>query len=386
MKRLAALLLPALLVVGCSSVEEIATNVLPPSEARPPQALNDFRPEIRVRTLWQQETGSRSHEPHLRLTPAIDGNTLFVAGGNTVSAWDKTTGKPRWQKHLNTTISGGISTGEGAVYFGTSGGTAVALDQRSGEMRWNSPLHSEILAISPAQSGRVVFRTSDGRLHGLSAHSGESFWRKTRSGKALALRGAGTPILVGSMVVAGFDSGVVTAFDLQSGNALWEATLAIPSGNGEFGAMTDVDGKLSAVGEALFAASYNGQIAGINMRSGIMVWSAPYSSSTGVTADNSGVYTSNAAGNVWRLEPRTGSPQWKLDALVGRSPTAPALAGNYVVIGDNEGYLHWVNRTTGQLAARTRGDSAGYTAAALQDGNVTYTLGRGGLLSAFVVE
>ena len=386
MKAVIAVILTSFAVTGCANLQDVATAVIPPSEALPPQTLKDFAATAKTHTLWQVETSSSSSESFLHLTPVIVEHTVFVAGGNSASAWDKTTGNKRWQTPLDVGVSAGVSSGEGNVYLGTNNGQAVALDQQTGQIRWHSRLSSQVLAISPAREGMVVFRTNDGRLHGLSTQNGEVLWTQARPAKSVALSGAGTPIIVGSMVIAGFDSGVVTAFDLHTGNALWEATLAIAQGTGDMSRMTDVDGKLSTVGEALFAASFNGQIAGINMRSGAIAWSAPYSSYTGVEADNNGLYTCNAEGDVWKLDPRTGTPLWKQAELERRQPTTPTLQGNYLVVGDTDGYLHWLNTSNGALAARLRGDSAGYTSAPVVDGNTLYTFGRSGLLFAISVE
>lgn len=236
-----------LTLVGCGTVEQATTNILPASSAHPPKALQAFSPTADVRLLWQANAGRGSGKDYVRINPHVDDNLIFVAGGN----------------------------------------------------------------------------------------------------------------------------------------ALWEATLSIPQGTNDFTRMTDVDGKLKAQGAALFAASYNGQIAGIDMRNGNIGWSAPYSSYTGVDAAPNGLYTTNAIGDLWKLNPQSGTPLWKMDDLEYRQPTAPTVVGNYLVVGDAEGYLHWVNASSGQLAARSRGDSAGYIAAPIQDGNVVYTLGRGGVLSAF---
>lgn len=72
-----------------------------------------------------------------------------------------------------------------------------------------------------------------------------------------------------------------------------------------------------------------------------------------------------------------------MDDLQRRQPTAPTLLGQYLVIGDYQGYVHWVNTSNGQIAARVQGDKAGYTVAPVKDGNTVYTLGKNGLLSAF---
>lgn len=386
MKRITAALLMALAVSGCSSISQMTSAVIPAKDSNPPKALKEFKPTASVRSLWQVSTGSGTGKDYVRIHPYVDEGAVFVAGGRSASAWSKSNGGRIWQTAIDGDVTAGVNGGEGGVFVGTAAGKAIALDRQTGQPRWQTAVGSEVLAVSPARHGVVVFRTSNGGLHGLAVENGQILWQEGRKSPTLSLRGASTPVVVGNMVIAGFDSGVVTAFDMRSGEGLWEVTLSVPRGSSDLDRMTDVDGEMKALGEALFAASYNGRIAGINMRNGNIAWAAPYSSYTGVDADPNGLYTSSDAGDLWKLDPQTGNPVWKMDDLQRRLPTAPALLGNYLVVGDKEGYLHWINASNGQLAARLRGDSAGYTVAPQQDGNSVYTLGRSGLLSAFSIQ
>lgn len=382
MKPIFAAVLAALLISGCSTFQQ----VLPAKDMNPPKALKEFKPTVGVKTLWQVSTGSSAGKDYVRINPYIDENTVIVAGGRSVSAWNKNNGAKLWQVGLDEELSGGVSGTGSLILVGSNNGGAFALDRQSGKVVWKQRLTSEVVAISPPANGIAAFRTSDGRLSGLNLQSGEVLWQQVRQGSPLSLRGASTPVTVGGMVIAGFDSGVVTAFDMQSGRALWEATLSVPRGQGDLDSVTDVDGKMKAVGEALFAASYNGLIMGINMRDGKPAWSAPYSSYSGLDADANGVYTTSVSGLFWKLDPQTGKPVWKMDDLERRQLTAPTIVGNYVVVGDYKGVLHWINTSTGLLSARVQGDPAGYTVAPVLDGNVVYTLGRSGVLSAVALQ
>lgn len=381
MKPIFAAVCIALSLAGCSTVQQ----VLPAKDTNPPKALKEFTPTANVRTLWQASTGSTSGKDYVRINPHVDETAVFTASGRSASAWNKSGGRI-WLSPVDEDITGGVSGDADSIYFGTGSGSAVALDRQSGKLRWSVRLSSEVLAVSPSSQGVVAFRTSDGALHGISAQTGEIVWQQMRKSPVLSLRGAGVPVLAGNMVIAGFDNGVVTAFDMQSGKPLWEATLSEPQGRSDLDKITDVDGKLKVLGEALFVASYNGKLAGINMRKGSAVWSAPYSSFTGVDADPNGLYTTSAEGDLWKLSPQSGQPMWKMDDLQRRLPTAPTLAGGYVVVGDKDGFIHWVNSDNGHFVARVRGDTAGYTSPPVADGNVVYTLGRSGLLSAFSAQ
>src|SRR5690606_2093872 len=60
------------------------------------------------------------------------------------------------------------------------------------------------------------------------------------------------------------------------------------------------------------------------------------------------------AGTVWALDRNNGSALWKQEALARRWLTTPALQGDYIVVGDIEGYLHWIRASDGVIAGRDR--------------------------------
>lgn len=382
MKPVFAAICIALSLTGCSTL----TQLFPAKDANPPKPLKEFSATANVRTLWQVNTGNSTGKDYVRIHPYVDDGAVFVGGGNSASAWSKTNGGRIWQTTLDGDVTGGVSGGAGGIFLGTGNGRAIGLDRATGKVMWNVQLSSEVLAVSPVSNGMVVFRTSDGAVHGVSTQTGEVRWQQIRQTPVLSLRGAGVPVLAGNMVIVGFDRGMVTAFDMQNGNALWEATLSVPRGESDLDKIIDVDGKMKALGSALFAASYNGQIAGINMRDGKPAWNEPYSSYTGLDADSNGLYTTSSEGTLWKLLPQTGKPVWKMDDLERHQPTAPSIVGNYVIVGDKDGFIHWVSTATGQFAARTHGDTAGYTISPVVDGGTVYTFGRSGLLSAFTVQ
>jgi outer membrane protein assembly factor BamB len=68
--------------------------------------------------------------------------------------------------------------------------------------------------------------------------------------------------------------------------------------------------------------------------------------------DGDTLYVTTADSTVVALSRRDGTPVWSQDAMIRRSLTAPALADGALVVGDFEGYLHWLDINTGQLLAR----------------------------------
>lgn len=368
-------------LTACSSF----SSLMPAKDSNPPKELTALQATANAQTLWKVSTGN-SDKAYVRLYPYVDEALVIVAGGGSASAWDKRTGASIWKTPISEEITGGVNGGEGLIFLGSSEGSAIALDRQTGKVRWIEHLNSEVLSVSAASKGRVIFRTGDGQLSGLSTQTGEIVWQQIRETPALSLRGAGIPLIVSGAVVAGFDNGTVTAFDVETGTGLWEAILSVPRGSSDVDKIIDVDGRIKPVGSALFAASYNGQIAGIRLQDGALGWSQPYSSYAGVDADASGLYSTDVEGNLWKINPQTGAPIWKMDDLQRRTPTAPTILGSYLVVGDYAGYVHWINSSNGQTVARLQGDTAGYTVPPVSDGQVIYTFGKSGVLAAHALK
>jgi outer membrane protein assembly factor BamB len=371
---------------GCSGQSFPGSQIFSQQEKIIPlKVLKKITPTVTIKTRWQVQTGSAA--TNSKIYPFISNQVVVVAGNTRISAWDKNSGKSLWSKSIGESISGGVNGGNGLVFVGTDHGNAIALNETTGKTVWIKHLGAEILSVSIAKNGRTVFRTIDGKLHGISTQTGDIVWQQQQLTPVLSLYGASVPVLAGPYVIAGFDNGKLASYELQSGTSVWETTLILPRGDNELDRMVDVDGKLTALGSAMFTTSFHGRVSGIDLKTGNVHWAKKHSSYTGADANTEGVYTADEAGNVWKLAPQTGQPIWKMNDLVRRSPTAPSLIGsNLIVIGDKDGNLHFINTNNGQFAARIKGDATGYHVASAVEGHTVYSLGRGGLLTVNVIS
>jgi outer membrane protein assembly factor BamB len=85
--------------------------------------------------------------------------------------------------------------------------------------------------------------------------------------------------------------------------------------------------------------------------------------------------------SVHGIELSGGIEQWSNTDLTGRRITAPAVIGGNVVVGDEYGYLHFMNMATGSMSGRLEVGSDVY-AAAVVAGDTLYVQTRDGTLLA----
>lgn len=305
-----------------------------------------------VTEAWGYDIGAAG-SLNERLQVAVANGRAFVASGDgMLVALDAETGEPIWRRELDRPLSGGPAAGEGLVVIGSREGRLFGLSAENGETLWTSVLTSEVLAPADIGQGVVVVRTNDGKLFALEPDTGERRWVYDRNVPSLSLRGHSSPVLVGGGVVAGFDNGRLAALTLDEGTPVWEATIGVSQGRTELERMVDIDADPVIDGTDVYAASYQGRVAALNLRNGRIAWARDISAHSGLTADESRVYVSDEQGRIWALDRATGASVWRQDALAGLEITGPVQFGDYIVVGAGDGNLYWLSRRDGTIVDR----------------------------------
>lgn len=374
-RALAATGIALTLLSGCSSSSRIEKEL--------PTPLGEFAPQRQVREVWSTSLGSLTGKYDARLAPVLSGDTLYVAAADgTVRALAAGDGRARWEVDVDATVTGATGVGDGLVLVGTLKGDVIALDAASGARRWVSKVSSMVQSAPAARDGVVVVQSIDGKLTGLSAADGKRLWVSVRDEPALSLHGTGAPVIAGDFALAGFASGKIVAVALRDGKLLWEHTVAPPRGRNEIERLVDVDASLLLSGSTLFAVAYQGRLVAIDMRSGRPTWTRDVSSHASMDADRSGVYVSDAGGDVQSFDAAGGSSLWRQDKLHGRNLSGPAVQGDALVVGDFEGYLHWLAREDGRFLARYRLDSTPVRTRGVSGGDTLFVVSSSGRLAA----
>ncbi|MEM7431215.1 MAG: outer membrane protein assembly factor BamB [Pseudomonadota bacterium] len=320
-----------------------------------PLELVDIEPTVNVKQIWKANLGKENEFLRVALQPAGDGRRIYAAGyDGDVVAFDPETGDERWRVETEVLLSSGPGVGEGVVVVGTQDGYAIALDADTGDERWRIYLEGEVLSTPVVDDDVVVVMTIDNRLHALRTFDGSQEWVVEQTTPVLTTRGSATPAVIGNSVYAGFDNGRLLAIGLETGEVEWDTLIAPPSGRSDLERLSDIEGRISVVGQDLYVSSYQRRVALIAAESGQELWGREISSHVGVTADWNSVYTTNSGGEVIALSRRNGAEIWRQASLLRREPTVPVSFNTMVVVGDFEGYLHFFSVLDGTPTARLR--------------------------------
>jgi outer membrane protein assembly factor BamB len=280
-------------------------------------------------------------------------------------------------------FSGGPGLDDDHLYMGTIDGRVIAYDRSGGAELWNAQVSSEVLSPPASGDGIVVVLCIDGRVFGLDAVSGRRLWIHDRNVPLLTLRGNSDLLIRGGFVFVGYDDGAVVSLRLSDGSQVWSQTIVSPEGRTELDRLADIGQQMILIASDLIVSSHKSRVVSLAADSGRLLWFKDISSSTGVVVDRTNLSVSEKNGDLWMLDRRNGSTLWKVDQMTNRELTRPAFYGNYVVVGDKEGYLHWLDSDIGSFVARERAGKEGFAAAPLSVGTTLYVLTRDGELMAY---
>ena len=352
--------------------------------AEPPAELVDIKATLQVEKLWSTGVGGGGEKLRLALGLAEDGGALYAASRDgSVRALDAANGRSRWESDTKTDLSAGPGAGDGLVVVGTTSGMVIALEATNGKQRWRAQVSGEILAAPLVAGERVIVRSVDGRLRALNAADGKEAWVVEDIVPRLTLRGTSPPVRSGENVICGFDSGRVMAVSIASGDILWQAQVSSPRGRTELERLADIDAAVLVAGDAVYAIGYQGRIAMIALDSGQVWWTRDLSSYRGIGVDDDQLYVATSDGDVAALRRRDGGVVWQQTGLKRRGLGAPAVHGGAVVVGDFDGYLHWMDRDSGRFVAREHPGGARYAATPIVIGDRLFAIDDGGDVVAY---
>ncbi|MBP1397459.1 outer membrane protein assembly factor BamB, partial [Yersinia pestis subsp. pestis] len=269
------------------------------------------------------------------------------------------------------------------VYVGSEKAVVYALNAYDGQVAWQTVVAGEALSRPVVSDGVVLIHTSNGMLQALNESDGAIKWTLNLDTPALSLRGESAPAVAFGAAIVGGDNGRVSAVMMEQGQLIWQQRISQVTGATEIDRLNDIDITPVVVDGVVYALAYNGNLTALDLRSGQILWKREIGSVNDFIVDAGRIYLVDQNDRIIALKSDGGVTLWSQSDLLHRNLTAPVMYNGYLVVGDAEGYLHWVNTDDGRFVAQQSVDSSGFLSAPVVASDKLLIQARSGTVYAF---
>ena len=353
-----------------------ACSLFSSSTAPKPAPLENITPSLQARVAWEARVDSVKFP--LTITAV---NDRFVVGGSdgVISAISAADGTTLWRADIGKGLTAGVGS-DGRFAAAVTRDNELVVTEGD-KILWRKTMTTPVVTSPFVAGERVFVLTLDRAVLAFDAADGRRLWELRRPGEPLTLQQAGVLGAFQNTLLVGQGSRLA-GIDPNRGLLMWEATVANPRGTNEVERLADLVGPLARDNDVFCARAFQSAVACVNAERGNTIWTRNNAGLRGVAADSTIVVGGDASDRLTAWGTRTGDVVWTADQFQNRKLSAPVVTDKSVIVGDSEGYVHFLSKDKGLTVQRLQTDSSGIAAAPVQLGGTVLIATRSGRLFA----
>ena len=352
-----------------------------------------------LQPAWSASIGPGSGEDSFLNRPIVVGDRLFAVNGQAeIVALSTTNGSQVWRMdppdlpdadRLN---GGGIASDGSLLFLTTAKGVVLALDLASGREVWRHDLVAPLRGSPSVADGKVLVISADNQSFALDAASGDVVWQHTAPGDVAAILGGSSPAVAQGIAIVPYASGEVVALSMDSGLPVWSDSVQRPRRTLAIAAINDIDGLPVIDRDRVLVGGTGGEIAAFDLPTGNRLYEVMMPTNETPWAAGDFVYALSDRGELVCLLRADGRVRWVSAMPRERSGdrsgdsflqwVGPVLVKDRLLVGSSDGELLSVSPYTGEILGRLELGAAIRQAPIVADG-VVYLLTEDGTVHAF---
>ena len=314
--------------------------------------------------VWSTQIAGSSTRRRLASSPVVGGGLLYVVDTDgIVRAYDAATGTSRWRVDLDlpgdlapSAFGGGVTYAGGQVFATDGAGNVIALDAQSGNEIWRRKPAGPLRGAPTVAFNQVFVMTQDNQIHALNTADGSPVWSQTSAPGQAGVFGVAAPAAAQGTVIAGFSSGELTAYRYENGRNLWSDALAQTSISTRVGTLTDVDADPIIDQGRVYALGQGGRIAAYELLTGQRLWELNIAGISTPAVAGEWLFTLTDSAKLIAIQRATGRVRWISQLRAYRDEedkedpifwTGPVAAGNQLWVASSRGIVERVDAATG---------------------------------------
>ncbi len=386
-------------IASFKSEEAWQNDTWPQAGGYPSHAMQNLALGKQIAKAWSADIGAGSTK-NLPLTaqPVVAGKSIFTLDTDAVlSAFNTDDGSKRWSVSVadpeeeDEVISGGIAVADGFIYATAGYDELVSVDASKGEIKWRVKLPSPSRAAPTVIGSRVFVTTMANSVLAMDISNGAVLWEYAGLSQGTGLIGAASPAATADMVVPAFSSGEIYALRAVNGSVAWTDNLANTLKLGGLGNLSDIRGLPVIDGNVVYAISFGGKFAAIDLNTGARIWQKEISSAKTPWVSGNRIFVISTEGQIIGIDKEAGTVLWVSQLARYKNKeektgpilwTGPIMGGGRLMAFSSDGRIAEIDPEKGGLV-REWDNGEDMRIAPLIAGATLYILGEDGTLNAY---
>jgi outer membrane protein assembly factor BamB len=318
--------------------------------------------------VWTAQVAGSSNRERLAASPVVGGNKLFAAGTDgVITAFDKATGARVWsdgpddmtKDQAPSAFGGGVSFEAGRLYATNGVGEVRAINADTGEVLWKVKPAGPLRGSPTIAFGQLFVMTQDNQIIALNMNDGALVWDESGSTTQSGVFGVAAPAAGQGTVIAGYSSGELSAYRYENGRTLWSDALARTNISTTVGSITDIDADPIIDSGRVYALGQGGRMAAYELVTGQRIWELNLAGISTPAIAGEWIFTLTDDARLLAIARSSGRVRW-ITQLQGfkdeedkKGPifwTGPVLAGGQLWVASSRGELWKVSAGEGSAA------------------------------------
>ena len=331
--------------------------------------------------------------------PVVSGGKLFtVDTQGLVRAMDARNGGTIWTQRFGTVgrnasslYGGGVSADGDKVYATNGLGYVACLDAATGKQVWVVRPGGPLRGAPSVDGSNLYVMSQDNQVYSLKEADGTTNWSNAAALEIAGVFGTGAPAVARGTVIAGFSSGELNAYRYENGRMVWQDTLQRTSISTSVSSLSDIDAAPVIDNGVVYSIGAGGRMVALDINSGQRLWELSIAgiSTPAVAGDWIFVVTDKA--QLLAIAKASGKIRWinqlpryrKMKAKANQiNYQGPVLAGGRLILAGSNGVLVNVNPDSGSFQSQTNIGS-GVSFQPVVAGGTLYLLEDSGRLTAY---
>lgn len=349
---------------------------------------------------WTAKVAGSSNRMRLAASPVVGGGKLFAEGTDgVIVAFDKATGARLWslgdgdmtKDQAPSAFGGGVSYEAGIVYATNGVGEVKAVNADTGEVIWKVKPSGPLRGSPTIAFGQLYVMTQDNQIISLSTKDGSLVWDESGSNTQSGVFGVAAPAAGQGSIVAGYSSGELSAYRYENGRTLWSDALARTNISTTVGTITDIDADPIIDSGRVYALGQGGRMAAYELVTGQRIWELNLAGISTPAIAGEWIFTLTDDARLLAIARSSGRVRWIAqlqrykDEKDKEGPifwTGPVLAGGQLWVASSRGEVWKVSAGEGSATLFADVGAAVSLAPVVADG-MLYLLDDAGTIHAW---